>query len=187
MPERDVKDLTGLLQAWRKGEKAARDRLVALVYDELRWLARRAMRGESHESTLQPTALVSEAFLRLNEVQVEWNDRVHFFAFAANLMRRILIDEARRRQTLKRGGERPISLSGLDIAAPELDLLVVDDALKRLAIFDERKSRILELRLFSGLTIEETAVALEVSHATVERDLKLARAWLAKELGQTPV
>jgi RNA polymerase sigma factor (TIGR02999 family) len=180
----DGHDLTALLRAWRAGDRTALDRLTTLVYEDLRRMARRAMRGESAELTLQPTALVSEAFLRLSEVDVDWNDRVHFFAFAAGLMRRILIDEARRRQAQKRGGERPLSLSGLDVAAEsDLNLLLLDDALNRLQSFDPRKSRILELRLFSGMTIEETAAVLDISHATVERDLKLARAWLAIELG----
>lgn len=183
-------EVTRLLQEWRGGDKGALDELLPLVYGELRGLAHRSMRRERGELTLQPTALVAEAYMRLVGMEVAWNDRVHFFAVAANLMRRILVDEARRRQTHKRGGAvRPLSLEdleaqGFELADPGLDtdLLALDRALDRLEQIDSRKSKVVELRCFAGMTIEETAAALGLSHATVERDLKMAKAWLAKEM-----
>ena len=182
--------VTGLLEAWRDGDGAALDALVPLVYQELRRLARCSMRGERGEATLQPTALVAEAYLRLVDMDVAWNGRVHFYAVAANLMRRILVDEARRRQAQKRGGaERPLSIEelaggGLEIAAQTAaaPLLLLDAALARLEGFDPRKAKVVELRCFAGLTIDDTASAVGCSHATVERDLKIAKAWLAKEI-----
>lgn len=185
-------DVSRLLEAWRGGDVDARDRLMDRVYDELHRLAQRAMRSE-RQITLQPTALVNEAFMRLADAQVPWNDRAHFFAVAATTMRRILVDEARRRQADKRGGgEAPMVLDealAADPSAvafePSQQLLALDDALQELAALDERKSRVLELRLFSGLTIDETAAVLDISHATVERDLKMARAWLSNALRPT--
>ena len=183
-------EVTRLLRRWRGGDQAALDGLLPLVYEELRSLAHRSMRGERPDITLQPTALVAEAYLRLVDMDVAWNDRVHFFAVAANLMRRILVDEARRRQAQKRGGaERPLSLEelaiqGLEFANPgvDTDLVLLDQALTRLEAIDARKGKVVELRCFAGMTIEETAAALGISHATVERDLKMAKAWLAKEM-----
>lgn len=183
-------EVTRLLRQWRGGDAAALEGLLPLVYAELRKLAKRLMRGERADITLQPTALVAEAYLRLVDMEVAWNDRVHFYAVAANLMRRILVDEARRRQAQKRGGvERPLSLDdlvaqGLELAHIGLDgeLLLLDQALSRLEVFDARKAKVIELRCFAGMTIEETAQVLGVSHATVERDLKMAKAWLAKEM-----
>lgn len=170
---------------------------MPLIYAELRRLARIAMRTEGGELTLQPTALVSEAYLRLVEVEVPWQDRVHFYSVASSLMRRILVDEARRRKARKRGGaQRPHSLDELlnqgfepagKIAVElDFDLERLDRALSGLEAFDPRKSKVVELRFFGGLTIEETAAALGLSHATVERDLKVAKAWLAKELKAPP-
>lgn len=186
-------EVTRLLRAWRGGDQAALDALLPVVYEELRRLARRSMRGERADVTLQPTALVAEAYLRLVDMEVPWNDRVHFFAVAANLMRRILVSEARRRQAQKRGGvERPLSIdelarSGFEIAddGGPSPLMRLDEALTRLEAFDARKARVVELRCFAGLTIEETALATGLSHATVERDLKTAKAWLAKEIRAT--
>lgn len=183
-------EVTKLLRRWRSGDPAALESLLPMVYDELRRLAHRSMRGERADVTLQPTALVAEAYLRLVDMEVAWNDRVHFFAVAANLMRRILVDEARRRQAQKRGGvERPLSLEELSIQGFELmeqgkdtDLVLLDQALTRLEELDSRKGKVIELRCFAGMTIEETAQVLGISHATVERDLKMAKAWLAKEM-----
>ena len=183
MPETEV---SRLLDAWQGGDEGARDQLMEAVYDELHRLARRHMRSE-RQLTLQPTALVNEAYLRLADAEIPWSGRVHLFAVAANTMRRILVDEARRRKAEKRGGgEAPLPLDealvdgGPPIGIePAQELLALDEALNELAQVDERKSKVLELRLFAGLTIDQTAQALEVSAATVERDLKMARAWLA--------
>ena len=183
-------EVTRLLQQWRQGDAAALEGLLPLVYAELHLLAQRLMRGERSDITLQPTALVAEAYLRLVDMEVAWNDRVHFFAVAANLMRRILVDEARRRQAQKRGGvERPLSLDelvaqGFELAQIGLDseLILLDQALSRLEELDPRKAKVIELRCFAGMTIEETAQVVGISHATVERDLKMAKAWLAKEM-----
>lgn len=187
-------EVTRLLRRWRGGEGEALDALVPLVYAELRRLAQRSLRRQPAERTLQPTALVAEAYLRLVEVDVPWHDRVHFFAVAASLMRNILVAAARRRQAKKRGGAgRPLSLEqlaadGFEIAAgaEPSPLLRLDEALVRLDAFDHRKARVIELRCFAGLSIADTALALELSHATVERDFKVAKAWLAKELGAAP-
>lgn len=185
-------EVSRLLGAWRRGNSAARDQLVSLLYDELHRLAQRSMRSE-RQMTLQPTALVNEAYMRLANADIPWTDRAHFFAVAATTMRRILVDEARRRQAEKRGGGEahiPLdeALAGDESIAtePTHQLLALDEALRELAALDSRKSQALELRLFAGLTIEETAEALDVSHATVERDLKMARAWLANTLNPAP-
>lgn len=183
-------EVTRLLRKWRGGDQAALDSLLPMVYEELRRLAHRSMRSERADITLQPTALVAEAYLRLVDMEVPWNDRVHFYAVAANLMRRILVSEARRRQAQKRGGvERPLSLDELSLGGFEIaddqvgsPLIALDEALAKLEAFDARKAKVVELRCFAGLTIEDTAIALELSHATVERDLKTAKAWLAKEI-----
>lgn len=158
---------------------------MPMVYEELRGVARRHMRSEG-PITLQPTALVNEAYLRLIEMEVQWQDRVHFFAIAASLMRRILVDEARRRQAVKRGGGEPmLALEDADGAASApAELVALDDALSDLARLDERKARVIELRFFAGLTIAETAEALGVGHATIERDVKMARAWLARQMSR---
>jgi RNA polymerase sigma factor (TIGR02999 family) len=181
--------VTQLLLAWGRGEGAALDRLVPVVLAELRRLAHRYMVLERTGHTLQTTALVNEAYLRLVEVKnVTWQDRAHFFAVSARLMRRILVDFARSRNNQKRGGGvEKVSLSESLIASPlgGRDLIALDDALKALASTDERKSRVIELRFFGGLSVQETAEVLKVSPDTVLRDWRLARAWLARALSRT--
>ncbi len=178
--------ITQLLLRWSEGDAAAREELMPLVYDELRRLAGRYLRRERANHTLQPTALVNEAYLRLiDQHQVAWQNRAQFFGLAAKLMRNILVDHARAHQAAKRGGQHySVSLSRNDqfTREPHVDLLAINEALDRLAALDVQKSRIVELRFFGGLTIEETAEALGISHATVERDWAMARAWLRREL-----
>lgn len=181
-------DVTRLLHAWRAGESDALEQLTPLVYQELRRLAHRYMRGERADHVLQTTALVHEAYMRLVDLELGFQDRVHFYAVAARLMRRVLVDLARERDAQKRGGDAVVlpleeALVG-DVPGrvPETDILALDLALRELAEFDARKARVVELRFFGGLTIDETAEVLEVGHATVERDLKLAKAWLARHL-----
>jgi len=181
--------VTRLLQAWADGELAARDRLMVVVYGELRRLARRYMRRERQGHTLQTTAVVNEAYVRLAAQQVPGRNRAQFFGLVAQQMRRILIDHARARGTARRGGA-PVRVSfdesawiGAPGAAEQgLDLLGLDDALTDLARLDPRQARIVELRFFAGLTIEETAAAVGVSHTIVERDWAMARAWLRRTL-----
>lgn len=177
--------VTQLLVDWRAGNEEALDRLMPLVYEELRQVARRHMRREG-PITLQATALVNEAYIRLVDMDVQWQDRVHFFAIAASLMRRILVDEARRRRAAKRGGaEKALPLEEADAPIePDAELVALDDALTDLAKVDERKAKVVELRHFAGLTIAETAEALGIGHATVERDLKMAHAWLNREMSR---
>lgn len=177
--------ITELLKRWRSGEQAALDRLMPLVHDELKRIARRHLRSERPDHTLQSTALINEAYLRLVDARVDWHDRAHFFAVAARTMRRILVDYARAERRKKRGGPRTrVSIDQVEepAARAALDLLDLDDALLRLAELDERKSLALELTYFGGLTYEETAEALRISAATVHRELRLARAWLHREL-----
>jgi RNA polymerase sigma factor (TIGR02999 family) len=178
--------ITPLLRAWAAGDQLALDRLTPLVYRELHRIAHRQMRNEHPGNTLQTTALVNEAFLRLAEgANVDWHDRVHFFAFSAQMMRRILVDAARGRLRQKRGGLSPkMSLNeDLDSAPRRAAILVaLDDALDELATFDSRKARVVELRYFGGLSVEETAEALKISPQSVLRDWKLAKAWLAKSM-----
>jgi RNA polymerase sigma factor (TIGR02999 family) len=178
--------VTGLLLAWGAGDDAAFERLIPLVHDELRRIAKRCMAGERVGNTLQATALVNEAYLRLIDVQrVRWQDRAHFLAMAARLMRRVLVDAARSKAYQKRGGGAvrvtfdEFQLPGTDIAA---EFIALDSALEALAKVDERKSRVIEMRFFGGLSVEETAEALNVSVDTVMRDWKLAKAWLLREL-----
>jgi RNA polymerase sigma-70 factor (ECF subfamily) len=179
-------NVTELLRAHRAGDAEALERLVALVYGELRRQAARYLRRERQNHTLQPTALVHEAYLRLaDQRDVEWQNRAHFFAISAQIMRRILVDHARGRGRGKRGGGlAPVLLDdALAIAeARDLDLVALDDALSALARLDERQSRIVEMRFFAGLEVEEVAEALGVSPTTVKRDWSLARAWLRREL-----
>jgi RNA polymerase sigma factor (TIGR02999 family) len=176
-------DLTALLGAWRNGDAAARDRLVALVYPQLRAIAQRQLSGERAQHTLQPTALVNEAWLRLSGIdRVEWADRAHFVRFAARLMREILVDHARRVQAAKRDGGERVALTGLDVpdggASASVDTVAIDAALTRLEAIDADKARVVELRYFGGLTLEETAAAMDVSLATVKRHWQAARIWL---------
>jgi len=187
MTEPTSHELTHLLQAWSDGDQRALDQLMPLVYKELHRLAERYMAGERPGHTLQTTALVNEAYVRLVDIrQVRWQNRVHFFAVSAQLMRRILVEFARSRRALKRGGEvPPVSLDEALEVSPErgADLVALDDALNALAAIDLRRSRVVELRFFGGLTVEETAEVLKVSAETVMHDWKLARAWLLRELG----
>jgi RNA polymerase sigma-70 factor, ECF subfamily len=182
-------EISQLLVNWSNGDATAREKLLPLVYDELRQLARSYLRRERNNHTLQPTALVHEAYLRLvNEQAVTWQHRAQFFGLAAAMMRNILVDHARRQQADKRGGGAvAVSLSEADRFSSQQDvnLLALDEALQRLAAHSPQHARVVELRYFGGLTIDETALALAVSHATVERDWAFARAWLKKELTQT--
>lgn len=181
--------ITQLLLDWRNGEYTAFEKLVPIVYDELRRLARAFMRRQNPGHTLQTTALVNEAYLRLvDSDKVNWQSRTHFFAISAQLMRRILVDAARRKQSQKRGGDRlQVTLDErFDIPLEnETDMVALDDALKRLAAFSPRQSRIVELRYFGGLTEEQVAETMEISSRTVRRDWSLARAWLYRELTQS--
>jgi len=179
-------DITELLYRWDSGDASARQQLMPLVYDELRRVARRSLAGQRNDHTLQSTALVHEAYLRLAGPRaMHWQNRSHFFAVAAQMMRQILVDHARRRLAAKRGGSS-LTLS-LDeaVALPQqtrVDLVALDDALTRLAELDQRQSQVVELRFFGGLSVEETARALGISVATVKREWAVARAWLYAEL-----
>jgi RNA polymerase sigma factor (TIGR02999 family) len=187
VPSSPTNEVTRLLVAWGDGDRAALDRLMPLVYEELRRLARHYMGRERPGHTLQTTALVNEAYLRLVEQEgMRWENRAHFYGIAARLMREILVDHARSRQAAKRGGAQVrLSLSKVDRIAsrPDVDLLTLDEALGRLAALDPQKGRIVELRYFGGLGIEETAEVIGVSPATVKRDWSMARAWLRSEIG----
>jgi RNA polymerase sigma factor (TIGR02999 family) len=179
-------ELTALLQAWGQGDEAALQKLVPLVYDQLHVAARRHMAGERPGHSLQTTALIHETYLRLVGVrQVKWQNRAHFFAICAQLMRRILVDFARSRGYQKRGGgATDVNLDEALVVSsdPDVNLVALDDALRRLAEVDERKSRVVELKFFGGLSVKETAVVMQVSVDTVMRDWKLAKAWLLREL-----
>lgn len=179
-------DVTQLLTAWTNGDQAARDQLMSVVYEELHRLARRHMRKESPGHTLQTSALVNEAFLRLvGQRNVHWQNRAHFFGIASQMMRRILVDHARTRSSVKRaGGERALSLDDGLIVSEErsAEVVAVHEALEQLAKFDARKSQIVELRFFGGLSIDETAEVLGVSPGTVMADWTVAKAWLRREI-----
>jgi RNA polymerase sigma factor (TIGR02999 family) len=179
-------NITQLLQQWRRGDQSALEQLMPLVYDELHRLARQCMRRERAGHTLQTTALVNEAYLRLaNSSRVQWQDRAHFFAIAAQLMRRVLVDEARKRLNQKRGGEfTRIEIDAVQInSQPKaFELLALDQALDRLAEFAPRKCKVVELRFFGGLGIEETALVLGVSIDIVKREWRTAKLWLLQEL-----
>jgi RNA polymerase sigma factor (TIGR02999 family) len=181
-------DITLLLAELRAGNRSAESRLLPLVYDELRRVARHYMRAERRDHTLQPTALVHEAYMRLaGQRDVDWQNRAHFFAVAAQLMRRILVDHARAHKAEKRGGTEPKIELGEGLALTEekaTELLAVDEALTRLAECDPRQARIVELRFFGGLSEEEAAEVLGVSARTVKRDWSVARAWLFKEINK---
>jgi RNA polymerase sigma factor (TIGR02999 family) len=178
--------VTSLLEAAGEGDPQAFDRLVPLVYDELRRIARGQLDGEREGHTLNTGALVHEAYVRLVGLEkIQWRGRAHFFAAAAGAMRRILIDHAHRRKAFKRGGSRtPVSLDRVELAVEESveELIELDRALERLEGLDERKARVVEYRFFAGMTIEETADALQISPMTVKRDWTAARAWLNREL-----
>lgn len=180
-------EITLLLHAWSEGDEQALDRLTPLVYQELRRIAGRYMGRERLDHTLQTTALVNEAYLRLADIQqVSWQDRAHFFAVCARAMRRILVDHARARSNLKHGAGQPrVQLDEVQTSARNFDsdFLELDDALNQLAIFDQRKSQVVELRFFGGLSVEETAEVLKISPETVMRDWKMAKAWLYREMG----
>jgi RNA polymerase sigma factor (TIGR02999 family) len=181
-------DVTALLRSWRAGDPAALDRLVSLVYDVLRQLAaQRLRRSGAGGVTLQPTALVNEAFLRLVHGDVDWQSRAHFFAVASKTMRNVAIDHARRRQAGKRGGDavRVDLTAAAEVTEPGstvVDVLALDEALSRLEALDARQAKVVELRFFAGLSADETAAVLDCSPSTVERDWRTARAWLFREL-----
>jgi RNA polymerase sigma-70 factor (ECF subfamily) len=187
--EPEAGDISTLLRAWSDGDRDALERLTPIVYDELHRLARRYMRRERPGQTLQTTALVNEAYMRLVDYKrMQWQDRAHFFAVSSQLMRRILVERARRRN-LKRGGGAPhvsldetVVVGGNRTAEPGGNLVALDDALNALALLDPRKVQVVEMRFFGGLTLEETAEVLKVSPVTVRRDLRTAKAWLYREL-----
>jgi len=184
----DVHEVTHLLRAWGSGDAQATEALARAVYAELKRQAQLALRREGGAQTLQPTALVHEAWIRLGgQHEARWQSRTQFFAVAAQMMRRVLVDHARARQAAKRGGEAvQVTLSEIDsdLDTPDaLDLLALDDALARLAALDPRKAQLVELRYFAGLTIPEAAAALGVSQATIGREWTVARLWLRRELG----
>jgi len=176
--------VTRLLLEWRQGDAQALEALVPLVYDELRRLARLQMRGEADDRTLQPTALVHEAYARLIDLQLDWQDRAHFLSMAARTMRRVLVDHARARRAVKRGaGAVQVSLHDFHARTePRLDLLAIDEALQALDRQEPRAATVIELYYFGGLTGREIAASLEISQATAERDLLFARSWLRREL-----
>ena len=184
VPERG--DVTALLAAWAAGQPEAANRLVPVIYQHLRRRAAAYLRGERRSHTLQPTALVHEAYMRLvDQHPIVWQNRAQFFGVASQMMRRILVDHARRRNAHKRSGQwTRISVTGgaLPGPAPDFDVLALDELLVRLAAFDLRKSRVVELRYFGGLTPEETACALDIAPRTVEREWRAARAWLHSQL-----
>jgi RNA polymerase sigma factor (TIGR02999 family) len=186
MTESSVSEVTQLLRAWNEGDQSALEKLMPIVYDELRRMARRYMAYERPGHTLQTTALVNEAYVRLvDSAHANWQNRIHFFAVCAQAMRRILVDWARSRQAMKRGGElRPLQLDeALAVTeAQDVDLVALDEALKSLAAVDPRRSQVVELHFFGGLSLEETAEVLKVSDDTVLRDWKLAKSWLRCEL-----
>jgi RNA polymerase sigma factor (TIGR02999 family) len=189
-PDKPAPDVTGLLLAWRAGDAGAGERLLPAIYDELHRQAARAMRREGDAHTLQPTAVVHEAYLRLVDQQrVQWRNRAHFFGVAAQMMRRVLVDHARARLADKRGGAlQRVTLGHVGASAgpsdgAELDVLALHDALERLAALDPDQARLVEMRYFGGLGIEDTAEAMGVSPATVKREWAVARAWLRRELG----
>ena len=184
----DPGSVTNLLLDWRNGDQSALDRLTPIIYEDLLRLARARLKGEYRQCTLQPTALVHESYLRLaDQTRLECDSRAHFYAVAANVMRRVLIDYARKRKAQKRGAGVRITLkTGMDFAnqhAP--DSLLVDEALQKLAQFDERKSQVIELKFFGGMTTEEIGTVLGISVATVGRELRVAHAWLRREMSRT--
>lgn len=179
--------VTQLLGAWRQGDEDALEQLTPLVYNELRRLAGRYMQSERPNHTLQATAVVNEAFLRMVDMDVPWQNRAHFFAIAARLMRRILVDHAKAHRREKRGGkftDLTLDEGLVEASEPDADMLHLDEALHKLEGFDERKAQVIELHYFGGLTYNEIAEAMRLSPATVDRDLRMAKAWLQNELTQ---
>ncbi|HEY1241653.1 MAG TPA: sigma-70 family RNA polymerase sigma factor [Bryobacteraceae bacterium] len=194
MGSAEAGDITRLLKAWRGGDSSAQERLIPLVYNELRQLARHYRQRSGSQETMQTTALVHEAYMRLVDIRdVEWRDRVHFFAVSAQLMRRILVDSARARGAIKRGGNagRVEDLNPDEVPAPDstraAELIELDDALTSLSQLDPRRARVVELRVFGGLTMEEAAEVLGLSEQSVRRDWKLAKAWLLREMSRDGV
>ena len=188
MSENRTSEVTTILKQWSDGDAAAPERLMPLVYEELRRLARQRLSRESDDNSLQATALVHEAYLRLvDQTRVNWQNRAHFYGIAASMMRRVLVDHARARASNKRGGAA-VRLSLDDVQAPieqrAADLVALDEALQRLTQLDERKSRIVEMRFFGGLSEEDIATVLDVSRRTVLREWKKARLWLYRELSR---
>ena len=181
-------NVTEMLRDWRNGDQEALGKLIPMVYDELRRQAAGYLRRERSGHTLQTTALIHEAYLRLiNQQNIDWQNRAHFYAIAARLMRQILVDHARKRQATKRGGSRlkiPLEEAMVISSGRDVDLVALDEALTRLAALDPQQSRIVELRYFSGLSVEETAEALGVSLRTVRRDWNVAKAWLRQQIGE---
>jgi RNA polymerase sigma factor (TIGR02999 family) len=185
MDESGPNSVTRLLLEWRRGDAQALDRLMPLVYQELRSLAGRYMQAERTGHTLQATAVVHEAYVRLIDMEIPWKDRVHFFAVAARAMRRILVDHARGRRRERRGGGHaalPLDEAVAATPEPSIDLLALDQAMERLAAFDEAKSRAVELHYFGGLSFEEAAEVLQVAPSTVHRNVALGRAWIQREM-----
>lgn len=187
-------EITEMLRAWGEGDREALEALVPRVYDELHRQAHRYLRGERHNHTLQTSALINEAYIRLaGQKDVQWQNRTHFFGIAASIMRRVLVDYARAQQRVKRGGsDRDLPLDvALSVVAEmtneqtKIDLILLNNALDKLSEIDERQARIVELRYFSGLTLEETASVLDVSEMTVKRDWNVAKAWLRREITST--
>jgi len=184
---RSSENVSQLLAKWSEGDQQALDKLMPLVYGELRRLAGNYLRRERQNHTLQPTALVNEAYLKLiDQKRVRWQNRAQFFGVAAQMMRRILVDHARQHKAEKRGGsdQQRLSITNAEtiVKKPELDLLALHEALEELTLMDPQQGRIVELKFFGGLSIEETAEVLGIGHATVERDWKMARAWLRRKL-----
>jgi len=180
-------DITRLLVHWRNGDPSALEELTPIIYQDMLRLARARLRHEHHECTLQPTALVHESYLRLaDQTRLRCENRAHFYAVAANVMRRVLVDHARKRKANKRGAGVRITLkTGMDLAGgPSPDSLELHDALRRLAEFDERKSRVIEMKYFGGMTTEEIGMVTGISVATVGRELRLGQAWLRRELSR---
>jgi RNA polymerase sigma factor (TIGR02999 family) len=182
-------DVTALLLAWGEGDKGALEQLIPIVHQELRRIARRYMAGERPNHTLQASALVNEAYLKLVDIQrIQWRNRAHFLAVTARLMRQVLVDSARRRLYQKRGGgAHPVTLTD-NLASPRsstYNIPAIDEALTALAAFDERKARVVELRFFGGLNVEETAAVLDVSVDTVTRDWRMAKRWLHREISNS--
>jgi RNA polymerase sigma-70 factor, ECF subfamily len=181
-----IKPVSQLLAAWNEGDETALDRLTPLVYDELHRMAARYMRRESPDHTLQTSALVNEAYLKLvDQRSVRWQNRSHFFAIAAKLLRRVLVDHARANARVKRGGDAQrlsIDAAAIALKEPVVDLIKIDEALKRLAVIDAQKSRIVEMKFFGGLSTDEIGVCLNQSSRTIEREWRKAKAWLRREL-----